>query len=111
MSFAKIAAVCTVITIAFTSQSFAGSWKFNVVNKSSAKVLTFKTKENDEWSKNWLGENIGPGETFIMDFGTSEGSCVVRTYLTFNDDTHVDADIDYCKVSNIYVTENGITYD
>jgi hypothetical protein len=111
MSIVKTALVATAITIAFAAPSFAGSWKFNVVNKSSAKVLSFQTKENSSWSHNWLGENIGPGETFIMDFGTAEGECTVRTHITFNDNTYVDSDIDYCKVSNIYVTESGITMD
>ncbi len=111
MSFAKIAFATLALSVAFTGQSFADSWKFNVVNKSSAKVLSFQTKEDGDWSKNWLGENIAPGEKFVMDFGTSEGNCSVRTHITFNDNTFVDADIDYCKVSNIYVTETGITMD
>ncbi len=111
MSLAKTALISAALMLAFTGQSLAGSWKFNVINESSAKVLTFQTKEGGDWSKNWLGENIAPGETFVMDFGTAEGSCTVRTHITFNDNTFVDADIDYCKVSNIHVKESGITMD
>jgi hypothetical protein len=111
MSFGKTILVCAALSLSFTGQSFAGSWKFNVINKSAAKVLSFQTKENGDWSHNWLGENIAPGETFVMDFGTAEGECSVRTHITFNDNTYVDSDIDYCKVSNIYVTETGITMD
>ena len=111
MSLTKTTLLAAAVMIALTGQSFAGSWKFNVINQSSAKVLSFQTKEDGSWSKNWLGENIAPGETFIMDFGTSEGQCTVRTHITFNDSTYVDSDIDYCKVSNIYVKESGITMD
>jgi hypothetical protein len=107
----KTALICASVTLAFTGQSYAGSWKFNVINKSGLKVLSFQTNEDGAWSHNWLKENIAPGETFIMDFGTAEGECSVRTHITFNNDTYVDGDIDYCKVANIYVTESGITLD
>eukprot|EP01037_Dinobryon_pediforme_P020892 gene20892-21623_t len=98
-----------IFTFAATGSSFADSWKFNIVNSSDFKVLSFQTNENGGWSKNWLGENIAPGETFVMDFGTSEGNCTVRTHITFNDGTHVDGDVDYCKVATLTIHNDGVS--
>lgn len=89
----------------------AGEWKFELVNKSNASVLSFKTQENGRWSKNWLEENVAPGETFDMDFGTDEGNCTVRTRIEFSDNTHVDANIDYCKASVITVRNNDVVWN
>jgi hypothetical protein len=83
-------------------------WKFLVKNKSDHAVLEFRTREDDEWSSNWIGERIEPGETFNMDFNTSEGSCTVRTQITFTDGSKFDANVDYCKVSTLYLYEDKL---
>lgn len=88
----------------------AKEWKFDLVNKSAADVLSFKTQEGGKWSDNWLEENVAPGETFEMDFGTDEGDCKVRTRITFSDKTYVDANIDYCEAKTITVRNTGIVW-
>jgi hypothetical protein len=78
------------------------SWKFEVANKSTQAVRSFRTQEDGAWSKNWIrGERIEPGDTFEMDFGTDEGDCTVRTRITFVDDSYFDEDIDYCNAEKI----------
>ncbi len=99
--------------VAFSMQSAeAASWKFNVHNKSSGVVKSFRTQEDGDWSNNWIkGDKMAPGDTFEMDFGTDEGKCTVRTRITFTDDDYFDEDIDYCKVSNIYLYEKTLKVD
>jgi len=87
------------------------SWKFEVTNGSSVPVRHFRTKEDGQWSSNWIsGDRINPGETFIMDFRTSEGNSVVRTQITFTDDTYFDYDVDYCKAEIIIIRENELLF-
>jgi hypothetical protein len=92
--------------------SLAGEhWKFNVVNKSNIAALEFRTQENGEWSANWISERIEPGDTFNMDFGTNKGGCSVRTQISFADGSKFDAPIDYCKINNLYIHNDSVTWD
>jgi hypothetical protein len=94
------------------SSALAGDhWKFNVVNKSNTAALEFRTQENGDWSSNWISERIEPGDTFNMDFGTSKGDCSVRTQIDFADGSKFDAPVDYCKVNNLYIHSDSITWD
>lgn len=89
----------------------AAEWKFKVYNKSQTAAVEFRTQEDGEWSKNWISDRIEPGDTFNMDFGHDDGNCKVRTQIRFTDGTYFDADVDYCKVSNLYVFEQRMTWD
>jgi hypothetical protein len=109
--FAVAAGAAILLAGATTPAAAAGHWKFDLHNNSAAKVLTFKTQEDGEWSENWLPENVDPGETYEMDFGTDEGDCEVRTRISFSDGTYVDANIDYCHASNIYVRNDDVKWD
>ena len=83
-------------------------WKFLIKNKSDHAVLEFRTREDDDWSSNWINNRIEPGDTFNMDFNTSEGSCTVRTQITFTDGSRFDANVDYCKISTLYLYEDKL---
>jgi hypothetical protein len=94
------------------SQAMAGDhWKFNVINKSATAAVEFRTQENGDWSSNWISDRIQPGDTFNMDFGTSKGDCTVRTQIHFADGSKFDAPVDYCKVNNLYIHDDNITWD
>jgi hypothetical protein len=94
------------------SLAFAGDhWKFNVVNQSSTAAIEFRTQEDGEWSKNWISDRIQPGDTFNMDFGSSNGDCEVRTQIHFADGSKFDAPVDYCKVTNLYIHDDKLTWD
>jgi len=86
-------------------------WKFNVVNKSETAAIEFRTQEDGEWSSNWIKDRIEPGDTFDMDFGTDKGDCAVRTQIRFTDGSYFDTDVDYCKVSTLYIHEHKLTTD
>jgi hypothetical protein len=94
------------------SLALAGDhWKFNVVNQSDTAAVEFRTQENGEWSSNWISERIQPGDTFNMDFGASKGECSVRTQIHFADGSKFDAPVDYCKVNNLYIHNDNVTWD
>lgn len=99
------------LAVGFSAPAFAKSWKFELINKSAAHVTSFRTQEDGQWSKNWLDENVAPGETYDMDFGSDEGSCKVRTRIAFSDNTYVDANIDYCNANKITVRNSGIVWE
>ena len=95
-----------------TAPAHAGNhWKFAVVNKSETAAIEFRTQEDGEWSSNWIKDRIEPGDTFNMDFGTDKGDCTVRTEIRFTDGSYFDADVDYCKVSTLYIHETKLTSD
>ena len=105
-------AILTAVALmtALTGGAAANEWKFDLTNRSTANVTSFRTQENGKWSANWLDEIIVPGDTFEMDFGTDEGNCTVRTRIDFTDGTYVDADIDYCDMKTITVRNNDVIW-
>jgi len=114
MEFRRVLTVLTAagaIALA-TVPAHAGShWKFSVVNKSQTAAIEFRTQEDGEWSSNWIKDRIEPGDSFDMDFGTDKGDCAVRTEIRFTDGSYFDADVDYCKVSTLYIHEDKLTSD
>jgi hypothetical protein len=89
----------------------AGEWKFTVVNKGNLPAIEFRTREDGEWSSNWISERVEPGDSFEMDFGTSEGECTVRTQIRFTDGSYFDANVNYCKISTLYIHDTRLTAD
>ena len=89
----------------------AGEWKFTVVNKGTLPAIEFRTREDGEWSSNWISERVEPGDSFEMDFGTSEGECTVRTQIRFTDGSYFDANVNYCKISTLYINDTRLTVD
>ena len=87
------------------------SLEIYVVNKSETAAIEFRTQEDGEWSSNWIKDRIEPGDTFDMDFGTDKGDCEVRTQIRFTDGSYFDTDVDYCKVSTLYIHEHKLTTD
>ena len=114
MEFRRVLTVLTAagaIALA-TVPAHAGShWKFSVVNKSETAAIEFRTQEDGDWSSNWIKDRIEPGDSFDMDFGTDKGDCSVRTEIRFTDGSYFDADVDYCKVSTLYIHEDKLTSD
>jgi hypothetical protein len=101
-----------IASASIAALAIAGAhWKFNVINKSNTPAVEFRTQEDGEWSSNWISDRIQPGDTFNMDFGTSKGDCTVRTQIQFADGGKFDAQVDYCKVNNLYIHDDKITWD
>ena len=99
-------ATAAVGALALAGAANAASWKFKVYNKSNTAAIEFRTQEDGEWSSNWITERIEPGDYFDMDFGTDKGDCTVRTQIRFTDGSYFDTNVDYCKISNLYIYEN-----
>jgi ABC-type sulfate transport system substrate-binding protein len=87
----------------------AGSWKFQIVNKSNAAAVEFRTQENGAWSDNWIAQRIEPGDTFDMDFNHADGDCSVRTQIQFSDGSSFDAPVDYCSTNILNVFNDHLT--
>jgi hypothetical protein len=109
-TFAFLSSLAVAASL-FAMPAFATSWEFDLVNRSNANILNFKTREGGSWSRNWLNEIVVPGETFVMDFGTNEGNCGVRTRMEFSDGTFFEDTIDYCSMSTITVRINDVVWD
>ena len=109
--FAYACLVAGMAAIAATPAA-ADSYKFNLHNKSSEYVINgFRTFENGEWSKNWIDFTLKPGEASEMDWGSSEGKCVVPFRVSWVGYEAEKFSVDWCKVHNIYMKDNGFTYD
>jgi hypothetical protein len=104
-------ATAAVGALALAGAANAASWKFKVYNKSNTAAIEFRTQEDGEWSSNWITERIEPGDYFDMDFGTDKGDCTVRTQIRFTDGSYFDTNVDYCKISNLYIYENRLRGD
>ena len=104
-------AVAVMGALALGGSAHAAQWKFKVYNKSETAAVEFRTQEDGEWSSNWISDRIEPGDHFDMDFGTDKGDCTVRTQIRFTDGTYFDANVDYCKISNLYIYENRLRGD
>jgi hypothetical protein len=89
----------------------AKEWKFKVVNRGSHPALEFRTREEGEWSENWLERRLAPGATIELDFETDQGSCTVRTQIRFTDGSYFDANVNYCNVSTLYIHDTRLTGD
>jgi hypothetical protein len=87
-------------------------WRFDIVNKSKVAAVEFRTQSNGAWSPNWIGDRIDPDDRFHMDFGADiANDCTVRTEIRFNDGSFFDADVDYCKVTTLYIYDNKLTWE
>jgi hypothetical protein len=105
------ACAALIVPLLLCGPAPAGEWKFNVVNKGTLPAIEFRTREDGEWSSNWISERVEPGDSFDMDFGTSEGECTVRTQIRFTDGSYFDANVNYCKISTLYIHDSRLTAD
>ena len=96
-------AVLAVTLLVSHAVEAAGHWEFEVENRSNASIVGFRTHENGRWSVNWIDVRIRPGDSFDMDFGTTQGDCVVRTQIRFSDGGYFDRLVDYCKITRLLV--------
>ena len=111
----KLAFLCLLagMTVATALPAAAGdTYKFNLHNKSSQYVINgFRTYENGKWSKNWIDFTLKPGEVAEMDWGSDEGNCVVPFRVGWVGYEAEQFKVDWCKVNNIYMKDDGFTYD
>lgn len=110
----KLALLCAIGLTALGSASaaLADTYKFTLHNRSSGYVINgFRTFEDGKWSKNWIDFTLKAGESAEMDWGTDEGNCVVPFRVSWVGYETEQFKVDWCKVSNIYMKDQGFTWD
>ena len=110
-SFAFLAILAALTGTAVSAQA-ADTYKFNLHNKSSDYVINgFRTYENGAWSKNWIDFKLKPGESAEMDWGSDEGNCVVPFKVDWVGYESEKFSVDWRKVKNIYMKDQGFSFD
>lgn len=118
-------ALCVVTLLTAGSglvgQAFAqGTGKngvFTIHNETDSNtVVGFYTNDGSGWSKNWMNNNLGPGDTAKMEFSRPGGKCkqTLRVGWRAKGGGEVrdnPINIDICDASNVYLHDNKITYD
>ena len=110
----KKVAIISAMTLGAMGAACAGAWAdFHLHNGSSHSIIVFQTKEGGVWGKNWLGRGdvIRPGEVYDMHFGHNEGPCTVQFHVEAADGFKYDYEADFCKASNLYITDSTVKYD
>ncbi|GEO80892.1 hypothetical protein ROR02_10230 [Pararhodospirillum oryzae] len=111
LALAGALGVACVVGSGITPAS-ASDYKFKLYNMTTQYTVNgFKTYEDGEWSANWLDETIKPGEYADMDWNSNEGDCVVPFRVSWIGYETEQYQVDWCKVSNIYLHDNGFTWD
>lgn len=104
------------LSISAAAQTGAEGY-FGIYNNTTNNVVVgFYTNDGGGWSRNWLYDDIEPGEAAEAEFDASSGSCdqLIRVgWLSDNGGEVRDEpiSIDICDASNIYVDDNEIYYD
>lgn len=89
----------------------AADYKFHLYNKTTKYTIKgFQTYENDEWST-WSDVALAPGEDQEMNWGANTGKCTVPFRIMYEEIKTEQYSVDWCKVKNIYVTDDNVTYD
>jgi hypothetical protein len=108
------AAIISAMMLGATAVANAGAWAdFHLHNNSSHSIMIFQTKEGGAWGKNWLGkgDKIKPGAVYDMNFGHNEGPCTVQFHVEADDGFKYDYEADFCKATNLYITNSTVKYD
>ena len=79
-------------------------------------MVGFYTNDGSGWSKNWMSDNLAPGDSTKMQFSRPGGKCkqTLRVGWLGKGGGEVrdnPINIDICDASNVYLHDNKITYD
>ncbi len=99
------------VTLLATAALAGETYKFHLQNKTTKYTITgFQTFEDGKWST-WSNVKLAPGEETDMDWGASEGDCVVPFRVVYADVETEQYKVDWCKVHNITVSDTDVTYN
>jgi hypothetical protein len=93
-----------------SNPAHADSYKFTLNNTSQYEITGFQTYEDEKWST-WSGVNVPPGGSQIMDWQSSAGACTVPFRIIYKDVETEQYSVNWCKISNIWVTDTKVTAD
>ncbi len=89
----------------------AEDYKFKLYNNTTKYTIKgFQTYENEKWST-WSDVALAPGENQTMNWGANEGKCTVPFRVMYEEIQTEQYSVDWCKLKNIYVTDDNVTYD
>ena len=105
------AAIALIALLSLPALAQAADYKFHLWNKTTKyKITGFETFENGTWST-WTNATLAPGEDKDMNWGANEGACTVPFKIIYETVQTEQYQVDWCKVKNIYVTDDNVTYD
>ena len=92
---------------------------FTIHNDTANNTLIgFYTSPDDgaNWSSNWLGQNMDPGQTATAEFTADTCACdqVFQASWLGEGGTEVFDDphtIDICEASNVYLGDDSVSFD
>lgn len=109
--------VCFSVLI-FSGAAFAqgsGQWgAFTLHNNSEYTIAAFYTNEGSGWSRNWLSEQIGPGEAIDLEFNDKSGPCEADfkvSWVGHTSNVVEDWSGDFCQITNLYLGNTDATFD
>jgi hypothetical protein len=110
--FFRVAAALSLSLVLLATGAFAGqTYKFHLVNNTTQYTITgFQTYEDGKWDT-WSNVKLAPGAEVDMDWGSNEGDCVVPFRVIYAEVQTEQYKVDWCKVHNIIVTDNDVTYN
>ncbi|MFN4057993.1 MAG: hypothetical protein ACK4HW_07410 [Roseinatronobacter sp.] len=111
------AALALLITPAFAQTGAQGIFSVHNDTQGSVVVGFYVSDDLDSFSDNWLEDPIMPGEAFEAQFFADSGACInyfVIGWLGADLNSEVlddPVEIDICQATNVYLEENGISFD
>ena len=89
----------------------AENYKFSSGNKTTKYTITgYQTVEHGTWSTR-TGVSLAPGEEATIGWGANEGKCVVPFRVIYSEIETEQYQVDWCKVTNIIVSDTDVTYN
>jgi hypothetical protein len=99
------------LSVLLPALAHGADYKFHLYNNTTKyKITGFQTFENDKWST-WSNATLAPGEDKDIVWGANEGACTVPFPIMYESIETEQYAVDWCKVKNIYVTDDNVTYD
>lgn len=104
-----LCALAVSAVVAFAGQQAkAESYQFTLHNNSQYAINGFQTFEEGKWSS-WTGVKAGPGQSIGMTWNSDSGECTVPFRILYRDVETEQYSVDWCKISNIYVSDDKVT--
>ena len=101
--------LCFALLIA--QSAAAADYVFTLYNNTTKYTIAgFQTYENETWTS-WKNVALAPGEKQQMNWGANTGSCTVPFKIMYEEINTEQYSVDWCKLKNIYVTDDNVTYD
>ncbi len=79
-------------------------------NQSKYAISSFQSYKDGKWSA-WSNVSLAPGETGQTNWNSDNDDCVVPFRIICKDVETEQYNVDWCKVGNIRVHDDGVATD